>query len=172
MSSPGSGKTSLLEKTIEEKSLKIVAIEGELETNRDADRIKAKGAGAYQITTGTACHLDAHMLHHALYELPINDMDVVFIENVGNLVCPASYDLGAHLNVVLLYILDGADKIQKYPVMFRAADLIVFTKCDLLPYFDFDMTQTKEDARRLKQNGSVRRAYSYHNEIRHKPDDA
>lgn len=155
MSSPGSGKTSLLEKTIEEGSLKIAVIEGDLETNKDADRIKAKGAAAYQITTGTACHLDAHMVHHALHELPINGSDIVFIENVGNLVCPASYDLGAHINVVLLSIPEGADKIQKYPVMFRAADLIVFTKCDLLPHFDFDMKEAKEDARRLNPKADI-----------------
>ncbi len=155
MSSPGSGKTSLLEKTIELGGLKIAVIEGDLETNKDADRIKAKGAMAYQITTGTACHLDAHMVHHALHELPINGMDVVFIENVGNLVCPASYDLGAHLNVVLLSIPEGADKIQKYPVMFRAADLIVFTKCDLLPHFDFDMKEAKEDARRINPKADI-----------------
>ena len=155
MSSPGSGKTTLLEKTIEEGSLKIAVIEGDLETNKDADRIKAKGAAAYQITTGTACHLDAHMVHHALHELPINDADVVFIENVGNLVCPASYDLGAHINVVLLSVPEGADKIQKYPVMFKAADIIVFTKCDLLPYFDFDMEEAKEDARRLNPKADI-----------------
>ncbi len=155
MSSPGSGKTSLLEKTIEAGGLKIAVIEGDLETNKDADRIKAKGAAAYQITTGTACHLDAHMVHHALHELPINDADIVFIENVGNLVCPASYDLGAHINVVLLSIPEGADKIQKYPVMFRAADIIVFTKCDLLPYFDFDLKEAKEDARRLNPKADI-----------------
>ncbi len=155
MSSPGSGKTSLLEKTIENGGLKIAVIEGDLETNKDAERIIAKGAAAYQITTGTACHLDAHMVHHALHELPINDMDIVFIENVGNLVCPASYDLGAHLNVVLLSIPEGADKIQKYPVMFRAADLIVFTKCDLTPYFDFDIKSAKEDARRLNPKADI-----------------
>lgn len=155
MSSPGSGKTTLLEKTIELGDMKIAVIEGDLETNKDADRIKAKGAAAYQITTGTACHLDAHMVHHALHELPINDADIVFIENVGNLVCPASYDLGAHLNVVLLSIPEGADKIQKYPVMFRSADLIVFTKCDLMPYFDFDMKTAKEDARRINPKADI-----------------
>ena len=95
------------------------------------------------------------MVHHALHQLPIGGMDVVFIENVGNLVCPASYDLGAHINVVLLSVPEGADKIQKYPVMFKSADIIVFTKCDLLPYFDFDMEEAKEDARRLNPKADI-----------------
>jgi hydrogenase nickel incorporation protein HypB len=149
MSSPGSGKTSLLEKTLEKAKFSIGVIEGDLETNRDADRVRAKGARAYQITTGTACHLDAHMVHQGLHHLGLDGLDVVFIENVGNLVCPASYDLGAHLNIVLLSIPEGWDKVEKYPVMFRSADLLVFTKCDLTPYFDFDMQAAKDMARRL-----------------------
>ncbi len=150
MSSPGSGKTTLLEQMAELAPFKFGVIEGDLETSRDADRILAKGIPAYQIQTGSACHLDAFMVHQALHELPIGDLDVCFIENVGNLVCPASYDVGSHLNIVLVSVPEGEDKIEKYPVMFRTADLILITKCDLLPYFDFDVSRAKEAARRLK----------------------
>lgn len=150
MSSPGSGKTALLEKMADLAHFRFGVIEGDLETSRDADRIKAKGIAAYQIQTGSACHLDAFMVHKALHELPIGSLDVCFIENVGNLVCPASYDVGAHLNIVLVSVPEGEDKIEKYPVMFRTADLILITKCDLLPYFDFEAERAKEAARRLK----------------------
>ncbi len=149
MSSPGSGKTALLEKIIEFDGEKIGVIEGDLETNRDADRIRAKGARAYQITTGTACHLDAHMVHNGIHHLGLDGLDIVFVENVGNLVCPASYDVGTHINFVLLSVPEGADKVEKYPVMFRSADLLLITKCDLLPHFDFDVKEVKEMARKL-----------------------
>ncbi len=151
MSSPGSGKTTLLEKTIELLSdeLKIGVIEGDLETNKDAERIKAKGAPAYQITTGQACHLDAFMVHEGIHHLPLEELDIVFIENVGNLVCPASYDIGSHFNVVLLSVPEGDDKPAKYPVMFRSADLMLITKVDLLPYFDFSVEKAVEEARKL-----------------------
>ena len=151
MSSPGAGKTSLLEKTIELLSdeLKIGVIEGDLETNKDAERIKAKGAPAYQITTGQACHLDAFMVHEGIHHLPLEDLDIVFVENVGNLVCPASYDVGTHMNVVLLSVPEGDDKPAKYPVMFRNADLMLITKTDLLPYFDFSIEKAIEEARKL-----------------------
>lgn len=154
MSSPGAGKTSLLEKTIELVSdeLRIGVIEGDLETNRDAQRIKAKGVPAYQITTGNACHLDAFMVHEGIHHLPLEDLDVVFIENVGNLVCPASYDVGSHLNVVLLSVTEGEDKPEKYPVMFRSADLMLITKIDLLPYVDFSVDKAVSSARKLKPN--------------------
>ena len=155
MSSPGSGKTTILEKLADLGDFKFCVIEGDLETNRDADRIKAKGIEAYQITTGSACHLDAFMVHKALHHLPLKDVDVCFIENVGNLVCPASYDVGAHLNIVLVSVPEGDDKIEKYPVMFRQADLVLITKTDLLPYFDFDMEKAKESARRLKPNVDI-----------------
>ena len=149
MSSPGSGKTTLLEQTAQLSDLKFAVIEGDLETNRDADRIKAKGIPAYQITTGTACHLDAFMVHKGLHHMPLEDVDVCFVENVGNLVCPASYDVGTHLNVVLLSVPEGDDKILKYPVMFRSADLVLISKCDLIEHFDFDIEQVKKDARKL-----------------------
>ena len=133
MSSPGSGKTSLLEATIQavHRKLRIAVIEGDLETENDARRIRGAGAQAVQITTGSACHLDAGMVHAALHTLALREIDVLFIENVGNLVCPASFDLGQHRNVVLLSVTEGDDKPEKYPVMFRAADLLVISKTDL-----------------------------------------
>ena len=151
MSSPGAGKTTLLEKTIDilSEQLKIGVIEGDLETDKDAERIKAKGAPAYQITTGQACHLDAFMVHEGIHHLPLESLDIVFVENVGNLVCPASYDIGTHINVVLLSVPEGDDKPAKYPVMFRSADLLLITKVDLLPYFDFDMEKVAYEARKL-----------------------
>jgi hydrogenase nickel incorporation protein HypB len=133
MSSPGAGKTSLLEATIRavRGRLTIAVIEGDLETENDARRIRDSGAQAVQITTGSACHLDASMVHAALHTLALREVDVLFIENVGNLVCPASFDLGQHRNVVLLSVTEGDDKPEKYPVMFRAADLLGITKIDL-----------------------------------------
>ncbi|HEY5602290.1 MAG TPA: hydrogenase nickel incorporation protein HypB [Gammaproteobacteria bacterium] len=138
MSSPGSGKTALLEATIEAigPELNIGVIEGDLETERDAERIRAKGVPAIQITTGSACHLDAHMVHNALHQLDLGRLDLLFIENVGNLVCPASFDLGHHRNVTLLSVTEGDDKPAKYPVMFRAADAMLITKADLLRVLD------------------------------------
>ena len=136
MSSPGSGKTALLEATIRklDGTLRIAVIEGDLETENDADRIRALGVPAHQIVTGTACHLDAHLVEKALDQLDLASLDVLFIENVGNLVCPASFDLGHHRNVTLLSVTEGDDKPAKYPVMFRAADLMLISKIDILPY--------------------------------------
>ncbi len=143
MSSPGAGKTSLLEATIQQladeaggNSLRIAVIEGDLETENDAERIRKYGVKAIQIATGSACHLDAHMIHQALHNLDLSEFDIVFIENVGNLVCPASFDLGQHLNVVLLSVPEGDDKPAKYPVMFRSSDLVMISKSDLLPILD------------------------------------
>ncbi|HXY04938.1 MAG TPA: hydrogenase nickel incorporation protein HypB [Burkholderiaceae bacterium] len=138
MSSPGSGKTSLLEATIDAvgQRWRIAVIEGDLETENDARRIRARGVPAVQITTGSACHLDAQMIHHALHDLALDQIDVLFIENVGNLVCPASFDLGQHHNVTLLSVTEGDDKPAKYPVMFRKADLVLLTKLDLLDVLD------------------------------------
>ncbi|RUM30625.1 MAG: hydrogenase accessory protein HypB [Aquifex sp.] len=151
MSSPGAGKTSLLEKTIEliGDEIKIGVIEGDLETNRDAERIKAKGAPAYQIATGQACHLDAFMVHEGIHHLPLEELDIVFIENVGNLVCPASYDVGAHVNVVLLSTAEGEDKPEKYPVMFKNSELMLVTKVDLLPYMDFNIENAISSAKKV-----------------------
>jgi hydrogenase nickel incorporation protein HypB len=141
MSSPGAGKTALLEATIAalRGRYRIAVIEGDLETDHDAARIRAQGVPAVQITTGTACHLDAQLVHRALHELPLAGLDLLFIENVGNLVCPASFDLGQHLNVTLLSVTEGDDKPAKYPVIFRASDLVVLSKTDLLGVMeDFD----------------------------------
>ena len=142
MSSPGSGKTALLEATIQQlarksnSNIKIAVIEGDLETENDAERIRKHGVKAIQIATGSACHLDAHMIHQALHNLDLAEFDIVFIENVGNLVCPASFDLGQHLNVTLLSVPEGDDKPAKYPVMFRTSDLVMISKSDLLPILD------------------------------------
>jgi len=138
MSSPGSGKTRLLEATIEALAgrFNIGVIVGDLETENDAQRIRAKGVPAVQISTGSACHLDAAMVHKGLHQMDLDALDLLFIENVGNLVCPASFDLGQHANVVLLSVPEGDDKPAKYPVMFRAANLMLITKADLLDYMD------------------------------------
>jgi len=153
-----SGKTSLLEATIDALAgaLKIAVIEGDLETENDAQRIRAKGVPAVQIATGSACHLDAHMVHDALHELSLDGLDIIFIENVGNLVCPASFDLGQHHNVTLLSTTEGDDKPAKYPVMFRAADLMLLTKADLLAVLDdFDPAKAETCLRNLANQAPV-----------------
>lgn len=158
MSSPGAGKTALLEATIESlgKEMRIGVIEGDLETENDAARIRRHGIPAVQITTGSACHLDAHLIHQALHSLDLDSIDVLFIENVGNLVCPASFDLGQHRNVVLLSVTEGDDKPAKYPVMFRAADLVVLSKADLLEVIDdFDPAAALRALRALGRNTPV-----------------
>ena len=155
MSSPGSGKTTLLEYLSDIAEFKFGVVEGDLETNKDADRLKAKGIPAQQIQTGSACHLDAFMVHKGLHDMPLSELDVIFVENVGNLVCPASYDVGTHLNIVLVSIPEGEDKIVKYPVMFRQADLILITKTDLLPHFKYDIEAEKEQARKIKPNVDI-----------------
>ena len=158
MSSPGAGKTLLLESTIERLAgdLKVAVIEGDLDTENDAKRIRDKGVPAIQITTGTACHLDAHMVHSALHELELDGLDIVFIENVGNLVCPASFDLGQHLNVTLLSSPEGDDKPAKYPVMFRAADLMLLTKSDLIDVLgDFEPARAESHLRNLANPAPV-----------------
>ena len=156
MSSPGSGKTALLEATIDalnkdsSDNLSIAVIVGDLETENDAQRIRDKNISAIQITTGNACHLDAYMIHDALHELPLEGLDIVFIENVGNLVCPASFDLGHHLNVTLLSVTEGDDKPAKYPVMFRSSNLNLITKSDLLPFLDdFSISRAEENIHNL-----------------------
>ena len=155
MSSPGSGKTTLLEYLSDVAEFRFGVVEGDLETTKDADRLKAKGIPAMQIQTGSACHLDAFMVHKGLHDMPLDELDVCFVENVGNLVCPASYDVGTHLNIVLVSIPEGEDKIAKYPVMFRQADLILITKTDLLPHFKYDIAAEKAEARRIKPNVDI-----------------
>jgi hydrogenase nickel incorporation protein HypB len=151
VSSPGSGKTTLLVKTIEQLAgrVPVVVIEGDQQTSRDAERIRATGAPATQINTGKGCHLDARMVGDALAGLPLERGGLLLIENVGNLVCPAAFDLGEAHKVVILSVTEGEDKPIKYPDMFRAADLMLLNKCDLLPYLDFDVEQAGAWARRV-----------------------
>jgi hydrogenase nickel incorporation protein HypB len=158
MSAPGSGKTSLLEATVAalQDRFKLAVIEGDLETENDAVRIRAKGVPVVQITTGSACHLDAHLVHEALHEMDFDGVDMLFIENVGNLVCPASFDLGHHVNVTLLSVTEGDDKPAKYPVMFRATDLMLITKIDLLAVLEgFDPAIAEDNLRRLANPAPV-----------------
>jgi hydrogenase nickel incorporation protein HypB len=158
MSSPGSGKTALLEATIEalKGKYRIAVIEGDLETENDANRIRAKGVPAVQIVTGQTCHLDANMVKGALTRLDLDNLDILFIENVGNLVCPASFDLGQHANVTLLAVTEGDDKPAKYPVMFRGSDLVLLSKCDLLPVLDdFSPARAEAHIRRLANAAPV-----------------
>lgn len=140
VSSPGSGKTSLLCRTIDllKTKVSIAVVEGDQQTSRDAERIRATGAAALQINTGRGCHLDAHMIGHALDELAPADDSLLLIENVGNLVCPAAFDLGEAHKVVILSVTEGEDKPLKYPAMFRAASLMLLNKIDLLPHLAFD----------------------------------
>jgi len=151
VSSPGSGKTTLLVRTIESLKGRVViaVIEGDQQTDNDAERIRATGAPAVQINTGKGCHLDAEMVGHALDDLPPLDGGVLFIENVGNLVCPAAFDLGEAAKVVVLSVTEGEDKPLKYPDMFRAARLLLLNKCDLLPHLSFDIELAESHARRV-----------------------
>jgi hydrogenase nickel incorporation protein HypB len=152
VSSPGSGKTSILERTIREKrsTLHCYVIEGDQQTMNDADRIKAAGAPAIQINTGTGCHLDATMVYNAVKQLEINNGGTLFIENVGNLVCPSMFDLGESKRVVIISVTEGDDKPAKYPDMFQTSHLCLINKIDLLPYVDFSVEKVKETA--LKVN--------------------
>lgn len=154
MSGPGSGK-QLPEATIQAlpKSLTVAVIEGDMETENDAERIRRHGVPAVQITTGMACHLDAHMVHDALHEMDLRHVDILFIENVGNLVCPASFDIGQHANVLLLSVTEGDDKPVKYPVMVRAADQMLITKMDLLPYIEeFSLPRAHAAVREIRSD--------------------
>ncbi len=148
MGSPGSGKTALLEATSQaiDGGRRIVAVSGDLATDNDASRLAAAGIEARSITTGSACHLDAELIHRSLHDLPWQAADYFFIENVGNLVCPAIYDLGQAFNVITLSITEGDDKPLKYPVMFRKADLVLLTKVDLLPHLPQVRLEAIEDA--------------------------
>lgn len=157
VSSPGAGKTTLLVETI--KALRgripIAVIEGDQQTEHDADRIRATGAPAIQINTGKACHLDAHGIGHAVMDLNLQDNSLLAIENVGNLVCPSSFDLGEAHKVVVLSVTEGDDKPLKYPDMFDAADLMIINKIDLLPYVDFDTERSIRFARQVNPDIQV-----------------
>ncbi|HEB86847.1 MAG TPA: hydrogenase accessory protein HypB, partial [Gammaproteobacteria bacterium] len=151
VSSPGSGKTTLLTRSIDDMKdeLKLSVIEGDQQTANDADRIRETGVKALQINTGKGCHLDAHMIGHALKSLKPDENSVLFIENVGNLVCPAAFDLGEAHKVAILSVTEGEDKPIKYPDMFHAADLMLLNKIDLLPYVQFDVDKCIEYAHRI-----------------------
>ncbi len=160
LSSPGSGKTTLLEATIKSFSTHcdIYIIEGDQHTKLDAERINKLGVKAYQINTGKNCHLDAHMVNHALEHLNISNIShngFIFIENVGNLICPALFDLGEHLKVVIISVTEGEDKPLKYPDMFYAADLIIINKIDLLPYLDFDIEKCIVNIQKINNRAKI-----------------
>lgn len=157
LSSPGSGKTTLLEKTIPaiKNQFNIAVIEGDQQTDFDAKRIEATGVPVIQINTGKGCHLDAHQIGHAVTQLPFKDRAVLFIENVGNLVCPSLFDLGENYKVVILSVTEGVDKPLKYPFMFQAADLMLINKIDLIDYVDFDVEKCIEYAYRVNPHLQV-----------------
>lgn len=155
MGSPGAGKTAILEATARalDGRRMIGALAGDLATDNDARRLRAAGIRAESITTGSACHLDAGMVHHALHHLPWSDLDYLLIENVGNLVCPAVYDLGQAANVVVLAVTEGEDKPLKYPAMFHKADLVLISKVDLLPYLpDIKLERIVDSLRHVMPN--------------------
>ena len=141
MASPGAGKTSFITATIRAlgDSLRVAYVDGDIETTIDAERVDALGVPVVQINTGGACHLDANMLSLALPQLPLDRVDLLIVENVGNLVCPAEFELGTHLNVLIASIPEGADKPYKYPTMYRGVDVLIVNKMDLLPYVPFDL---------------------------------
>ncbi len=157
VSAPGSGKTSLLEATARHLPFgwRRGAIVGDIATEMDADRLRDAGFAAYQIVTGGACHLDARLVTEAVEHTPFPDLDVLFLENVGNLVCPASYTLGEDFKVVLLSVTEGPDKPFKYPAIFRKAALTVITKTDLLPHVDFDVETVVQQVRTLNPQAAV-----------------
>ena len=151
MSAPGAGKTSLLVRTIPllKERYAIGVIEGDIQTTTDAERIVPLGVPAHQIETGGVCHLDAAMVHCALHQLDLDSIDFLFIENVGNLVCPAEFDLGENARVMLLSVSEGDDKPKKYPLMFRESRLLLLNKVDLLPYVSFDVAKARREAREI-----------------------
>ena len=156
MSSPGSGKTTLLENLSHFQDFKFSVIEGDMQTNRDAERLQKKGIFAEQIATGEACHLEAEMVEKGYKALKsrneLEGKEYLIIENIGNLVCPASYDLGAALNIILLSVPEGDDKVLKYPTMFLCADAVIISKSDMIEYFGFRVSQVQEDMNKLKPN--------------------
>src|SRR5208282_2779500 len=157
MSAPGAGKTSLLVATIQglRDRYRLAVIEGDLQTDLDAQRIRALGTRSYQITTGTVCHLDARMIARALAEFPVPGLDLLVIENVGNLICPASYDLGESQRVVIGSVAEGADKPKKYPVMFHKADVVLLNKTDLAEASGVDLRELETNVREVNPKAMV-----------------
>lgn len=156
MASPGAGKTTLLLATIEAMAeRRIGVIEGDVASRVDADRISKTGVPVVQINTGGACHLDAPMIRHAIQALPLDDLELIFVENVGNLICPVSFDLGQDYNVGLISVPEGHDKPYKYPGIFEAVDLVIVTKADLLPYLDFEVDTFRELVHGLNPDAEV-----------------
>lgn len=161
MSSPGAGKTVLLERTLEALSseLKIAVIEGDMTTELDADRLRKYGVPVIAINTGRSCHLDSKMvaggIHRLAHDYNPSDFDLVLVENVGNLVCPAEFEVGEHAKVALLSVTEGEDKPLKYPVMFREADCLLITKMDLAPYLDIDVSQIEANVRQINPNATI-----------------
>jgi hydrogenase nickel incorporation protein HypB len=151
MSSPGAGKTTLLESTVKalRDEFKIAVIEGDLATERDADRLRELGVDTVQINTVGGCHLDARMIAKKLPEFDLEKVDILFVENIGNLVCPSGYDLGQDYKVVVLSVPEGNDKIPKYPIMFRRTDMTVINKIDLLPYVSFNLKEAEDDLKTI-----------------------
>jgi len=157
MSSPGAGKTSLLEKTVDGLAdrIKMAVIEGDLQCSFDAERIQRKGVQAIQINTDGGCHLDGNMIQIALESLNLNDLDLLIIENVGNLVCPAEFNLGEHEKVMILSVTEGDDKPSKYPLMFQLTSVLLVNKIDLMPYIDCDLARIREQARQLNAKQQI-----------------
>jgi len=153
MASPGAGKTSLIERTVPRlaESMRVGVIGGDIATTLDAERATRAGATAVQITTGGACHLDAPMVRRALQQLPLDEIDLLVVENVGNLICPASFALGTHANVLVASVPEGDDKPYKHPRIYRGVDVLVVNKIDLLPYVDFDMERFRRGVRSLNE---------------------
>jgi hydrogenase nickel incorporation protein HypB len=162
ISSPGSGKTTLLERTLESlaPSERVAILTGDIQTENDAARLRRFGFPTKQITTGGTCHLDARMIEKHLADWNLEDLDILFIENVGNLVCPSSYDLGEAAKIVLLSVTEGEDKPLKYPSIFFKSELLVLTKVDLLPYVPFNIAAAEENARRVHPGMEIVRVSS------------
>ncbi len=156
MSSPGAGKTTVVENTIEalKDEYKISYIDGDLDTDRDAERVRALGVDVVQINTSGACHLDADMVLKALDRVDL-DCDLLIVENVGNLVCPATFDIGAHKNIVILSVPEGDDKVKKYPIMFNVADVVLLNKVDLLKFLDFDVERVQKELKEVNPQAKL-----------------
>lgn len=158
MSSPGSGKTSIMERTAREFGEKMCVIEGDIQTTLDAERVAKAGIQAYQINTGPFggdCHLESGWIKSAMEEINLNGLDLIFVENIGNLVCPAEFDVGAHVNAVVLSVTEGEDKPLKYPLAFQSSQLCLISKIDLLPYLDIRLEDIRENIKKANPNMKI-----------------